>query len=225
MIDLETVDQFNLWYLIGLITSDGSLSKDGRHISITSKDEQILVDIKESFALSCAVSKKSSGSNREKSYSLLQIGDVAFYHYLLSVGLSPAKSLTLKELVVPKKYFHDFLRGIIDGDGCIYTWHHPKNKNLQASLRIASAAEIFSKWLFLEIRELYDVPGQIIEYTHLNRPNPVYNLKYGKLAAEVILKSCYYNGALANQRKVSQVNKIFAINSVVRSYTPGWRNW
>jgi len=37
----------NLWYLTGLITSDGSLSKDRRHIDITSSDYEFPQDIKD----------------------------------------------------------------------------------------------------------------------------------------------------------------------------------
>lgn len=31
------IEGANLWYLVGLITSDGCLSKDGRHVDITAK--------------------------------------------------------------------------------------------------------------------------------------------------------------------------------------------
>jgi len=33
----------NLWYFVGIITSDGNLSPDGRHIGITSNDTFLLI--------------------------------------------------------------------------------------------------------------------------------------------------------------------------------------
>ena len=37
MIDLTKIKPNDLWYLVGLVATDGSLSLDGRHINITSK--------------------------------------------------------------------------------------------------------------------------------------------------------------------------------------------
>jgi hypothetical protein len=41
----------NLWYLVGLITSDGNLSPDGRHIDITSSDYDFLLEIKKRIGI------------------------------------------------------------------------------------------------------------------------------------------------------------------------------
>ena len=43
------------------------------------------------------------------------------------IGLTPAKSLTLRPLAVPDSVFADFLRGCIDGDGSVVVyadWYH-----------------------------------------------------------------------------------------------------
>jgi len=43
----------NLWYyLVGLVTSDGNLSPDGRHVDITSSDYEFLQNIVNLFGLS-----------------------------------------------------------------------------------------------------------------------------------------------------------------------------
>ena len=36
------IDIHILWYLVGLIAADGSLSKDGRHVDLTLKDLPML---------------------------------------------------------------------------------------------------------------------------------------------------------------------------------------
>jgi len=38
---------------------------------------------------------------------------------LLALGIGPCKSNTLEMPPVPDKYFYHFLRGVLDGDGCI----------------------------------------------------------------------------------------------------------
>ena len=45
--------------------------------------------------------------------------DRSLYEWLFEIGLTPAKSLTLRPVSVPDEYFADFFRGCIDGDGTI----------------------------------------------------------------------------------------------------------
>ena len=138
---------------------------------------------------------------REKKYSVLQFSDVLFYEYLKNVGIFPKKSLTLGAVAVPQKYFPDFFRGVIDGDGCITTWTHRTNGYQQWSLFIVSAAPIFISWLKLEAENYFKVRGKL--YTSLNKgkKNPINRLKFGKLAAKVIIKQIYYDGSLCLARK------------------------
>ena len=42
----EQLPPEKLWYLVGLITSDGCLSSDGRHLEITLKEKEYLEDVK-----------------------------------------------------------------------------------------------------------------------------------------------------------------------------------
>lgn len=98
----------NLWYLVGLITSDGCLSKDGRHIDITSKDKDFLQTIKKCVGFINHIGIKNK--NTYKQAYRIQIANRNFYDFLLSIGLTQSKSLTLKEINVPNQYFVDFLR-------------------------------------------------------------------------------------------------------------------
>ena len=134
MVNLGKVKPAHLWYIIGFIVTDGNLSKDGRHINITSKDREHLFLIRGALGLKSKIGRKGSGSQREKKYSQLQFSDAAFYRYLESIGIHAKKSLTLAKIDVVQQYFPDFLRGVIDGDGCICTWIHKSNTHRQWAL-------------------------------------------------------------------------------------------
>lgn len=201
MLDLKSVNPNYLWYLIGLITTDGSLSKDGRHINITSKQYQHLICIKKALGLVNKISKKSRAVNTEKIYYQLQISDVKFYRYLLSLGLISKKSLILGAISLDKKYFHDFLRGVVDGDGCISTWIHKSNRHRQWTLRIVSGAPVFIKWLKEEIETTFHVSGKLYGYKYKNKKSYIYILKFGKLASKIILNRIYYKDCLTLKRK------------------------
>ena len=204
MVDLSLVKPKDLWYVVGLIATDGNLSKDGRHISIVSKDNKFLRKVRKALLLKNKIGFKANGIHPEKIYFVLQIGDKKFFNFLLSIGLIPKKSLILDKLSVPKNYFTDFLRGVIDGDGTIVSWVHKSNGNKQWSVRIYSAASKFVHWLKNETEKIYRVSGKIYGYKHGGRKNTYYQIKFGKFASKVILEKCYYDKCLAIDRKYNK---------------------
>ena len=189
------IEGANLWYLVGLITTDGCLSSDGRHIDITSKDYEFLQGIKNLIGIENKIGIKY-GSKKQKAFRI-QIANRNFYDFLLSIGLTQNKSLTLKEINVPNKYFVDFLRGVIDGDGCIRRWIHPSNKREQWSLRIYSGSGAFIKWLKNTIEAFLKIKGKLYRETDTKRI-----LKYGKMAAREIAQKCYYKDCFGLSRKI-----------------------
>lgn len=201
MVDLGKIKSSDLWYVIGYITTDGYLSTDNRHINITSKDRKHLYSIKEALLLKNRIGRKTRGYEKEKRYSQLQFGDVIFYRYLETIGLSSRKSLTLGSINLNEEFFMDFLRGVIDGDGNISTWIHRTNNHQQWCLRIFSASPVFIKWLNNKIKEKFGLEGKLYIRVGKNRVNPIYILKFGKIAATKILKIVYYPDCLSLQRK------------------------
>lgn len=189
------INKTNLWYLVGLIASDGSLSNDGRHIDITFADYGFLCKIKKRIKLKNKVGIKYSGKGW-RSYRI-QIANKNLYDFLLSIGLTPKKSLNLKHLRVPRKYFLEFLRGLIDDDGGIQRWMHNTNKREQWNLRITSGSEKFLKWVKDEIEKLVKVKGRVY-----SEGVTQFILKYGKMAASIIAQKCYYKGCLGLTRKI-----------------------
>lgn len=210
MVDLKNIDKRVLWYTVGIIVTDGSLSIDKRHICITSKDEELLIILRDELGLTGKIGKKSNGITKEKIYSVLQFSDVHFYKFLESIGLFPNKSLTLQAIKVPQKFFYDFVRGVIDGDGSITTWIHASNKRIQWALRITSGAPKFSDWLRTEMQKQYQVKGKLYTYQHKDKKNPIHIIKFGKIATKLILEASYYKGCTGMARKKIQAEACLA---------------
>ena len=179
-----------LAYAVGLITSDGNLSKDGRHMNLTSKDEVMIITFKKCLGLQNKIGKKTRSKSRDKKYFQIQFGDKNFYEFLLSIGLMPAKSKVLGPLSIPKKYFADFLRGCIDGDGNIDIQTHPESSHPQLRIRLFSASLRFLEWTQQEIEKCVAVGGGWIEsYPSIHR------LSYGKNDSIKLFEFIYYSGA------------------------------
>jgi hypothetical protein len=197
------IEGSNLWYLAGLITSDGCLCKDGGHIDdITSKDRNFLESIRSRFGIASRVCIKNKGTNKQ-AYRI-QIANKNFYDFLLSTGLMQNKSLIVGAINVPSQFFKDFLRGLIDGDGSIRSWIHPTNFRQQWSLRIYSGSKKFLEWLEVKIKEHLRSCGRM-HSSH--EPGTVYVLKYGEMAAREIVKRRYYKNCFGLERKIKLANE------------------
>jgi hypothetical protein len=197
----------NFAYAIGLLTADGSLSKDRRHIDFTSKDRVQVVLFKKCLGLATKVSKKNSGSGNVAYHT--QFGDVLFYHFLESIGLTPAKSKTISSVSIPRKYFLDFLRGYFDGDGSSYSYYDPVyKKSYRFYVSFTSASPKFFDWLRTELNSILNIKG----YISYNRNNPYVQLKFSKKQAVVLTKSMYYAECLPYlQRKYLKIMKSMRI--------------
>lgn len=175
-------------YAIGLLTSDGNLSPDGRHINLTSQDKEITEYARDIFLIDNKIGRKSRGGSTDKKYYVLQFGSIQFYTFLLSIGLTPAKSKTLSSVDIPDKFFGDFMRGCVDGDGNISEAIHPESRRMQLRLRIASASPTFLKWLLAEQRRLWHIKGGWI---YNDEKKSVGSLCFGKKDSIEILQRMY----------------------------------
>ena len=216
MLNIKAIKPEDLWYVVGYIATDGCLSKDGRHTTLVSKDIQILEDIKQAIGLNNSkICNHRGGLGTMASH--INISSRKFYKFLEEIGLTPKKSLTLGSLNIPESYFKDFLRGVIDGDGSIYSWIHRTNSHTQWSLRFHSGSEVFSKWLKNETEKYFNVQGKL-HTRKLKGRNPLYIVKFGKMAARVILGSSYYKDCLVLERKNKAVQDCIKTKNLFKKY-------
>lgn len=191
-------------YAIGLITSDGNLSIDGRHINFTSKDRNLVICFRKCLGLQNRIGRKARAKEKIKRYYQVQFGDKNFYEFLLSIGLMPAKSKNLRDLKIEERYFADFLRGCIDGDGSIGAFSHPESRHPQIRLRVASASVPFLKWLHGVIKNNTVVQGGWIETTIR-----AWALVFGKADALELLQFIYYSRDVPCLKRKEQIARRF----------------
>lgn len=198
----------NFAYAIGLLTTDGCLSKDGRHIDLTSKDREQL----QNFLLCLKSNNKISmkHSSLGKKYLRVQLGDVNFYKFLLTIGLMIRKTKIIREIKIPDKYFFDFLRGHFDGDGTFYSYWDPRwHSSFMFYTVFNSASKIHINWLQNKIYELIAINGHITKSVN----SSVYQLKYAKAESLKLIPKLYYNkNIIYLRRKRLKIEKALDIN-------------
>jgi hypothetical protein len=185
-------------YVVGLIATDGNLSRNGRSLSITSKDRDLLETVRACLDLRTRMSPVKGGYGT--TCYRVQWSDARFYRWLVGIGLTPAKSLTLGALAIPDEYFADFLRGCIDGDGCIllYTDRYHTTKDARyvyerLYVSLVSASRPFLEWIQTTARRLIGVFGTINTDTK-GRPDrrPISTLRYAKAESIQVITRMYY---------------------------------
>ena len=196
-------------YVIGLLATDGNLSPDGRHLNFTSKDKELILIFKNCVKLSNKIGRKARGSRKEKKYYVLQFGDVNFYRFLLSIGLTANKSKVLNDLAIPDKYFFDFLRGHFDGDGTFYSYWDPRWKSSYMFYTIfMSASKKHIDWLRKNIKTRIKISGHISKSV----TDSTYKLKYAKAESLKILNKLYYHkNVICLSRKRLKIKKALGI--------------
>lgn len=198
----------NFAYAIGLLVTDGCLSRDGRHIDLTSKDKEQLKNFLTALKIKLKITQKSS-SFGDKTLRI-QFSDVLFYKFLLTIGITPAKSKIVGKIKLPNKYFFDYLRGGFDGDGCFYSYWDPRWKSSHMFyLTFSSASKTHIEWIRKEIYQRLLIKGHI---SKSERKGSIYNLRYAKKEALEIIKKMYYNPkVICLSRKRTKITKALLI--------------
>ena len=135
------------------------------------------------------IGKKKGGFAGTWAYNL-QFGSVEFFNFLKDLGLTPAKSKTMKAIRVPKKYFPDFLRGLFDGDGSFYSYFDRRwRSSFMFYIIFISASRGHVAWLQKKLLQYYAVQGHGAHQSYRN----AYQLKYAKKEAIKIIQAMYYS--------------------------------
>lgn len=201
----------NFAYAIGLLTTDGNLSKDGRHIDFTSNDIQLVETFKKCMDLTdVEIGTKTDGIT-DKRYSRIQFSNVKLYNGLLKIGLTPNKSKTIGELKIPNKYFFDFLRGCFDGDGTIFSyWDSRWHSSFMFYIAFASGSLEFLKWLQKKIKIICESKG----YIGCSGGNNAFILRYAKRESLILFNRMFYSKNIPFlKRRYKKAIQIFQINT------------
>ncbi len=196
----------NLAYAIGLITTDGYLSKTSYLIDLTSNDREQLENFNKCIGVNIKIGLKNSGLNKKG--LRVQIKNKKFYEFLLLIGLTPAKSKTIGAIDIPNEYFFDFLRGCFDGDGCFYSyWDKRWKSSFMFYTEFASASPKFVLWLQKRIFEHLSIKGHITK----DGKGSTEQLKYAKADSIKILSKMYYSrDVVCLSRKRLKIAQSFA---------------
>ena len=228
-------DFFKVWtpkmaYVLGFVTADGSLEDAsylrGKYLRVCSSDIGILEKIKTAMHSEhkIVILKPKQILIRGKRYLskeryMLRIGDHEIYNDLIQLGITPRKSKTIVLPSVASEFIAYFLRGYLDGDGCINLY----DRKQRLSVTFTSGSKIF-------LEELSKIIGLLlnIKIHNVFRNNNAFQLKYSTREAVSLLKYIYSDTAdkLYLQRKYCEFLNFLQLYPKWREFNgvvPKWR--
>lgn len=156
-------------YALGFMFADGSLvdsNKSSRtfYLSFYNTETALLQAIRESMSSSHKIYVKPRqvmehkiGKYTSRPCYIFRLGNKVLYGDLIKLGMKHRKSNDMLLPSIPDQYFEYFLRGYLDGDGCI--GHYLRSNRISRELRVifTSGSKVFLLQLSEIIKRLIGV--------------------------------------------------------------------
>jgi hypothetical protein len=181
-------------YVFGYWLADGNMALERYNYSITfvSKDEDHLHKIRKALNSTHRVSDNYDGTHR------LCITCKQLWTNLYALGGRPAKSLTIEwPNNIPIRAVRDFIRGYVDGDGCLTIRHVRKTGQLTPVITIAGTKQ-FLQSLSDTIFDLTGIQSQRVRRLSGCRISEV---RYAGIKAQCLAHWLYSSAGLYLDRK------------------------
>lgn len=197
----------NMAYILGLLASDGCVSKDTNHfyIDLQESDEEILYKIKEELSFNGPIQHYTN--NKGCKFSRLRVCSKIIKEDLAHYGITPKKTYTLMPpTFLEEQYYISYIRGYFDGDGCIYINQEKYNYNWY----ICGARKEVLEWMQKILLNNYGIITSIqVSNTKLANGDSFYYLQvYKKETIAQIFKILYVQGSLFLERKHQKMKKL-----------------
>lgn len=118
------IDSIEKAYIFGFWCADGCIHENRFDIAQHVKDEYILSNIKEKLEYTGPLKRNGEKGKR------LTISSKTLCDSIKNHGGMERKSIVMPMPKIPEKFYFDFLRGYMDGDGTIRKQAHHRNKDI-----------------------------------------------------------------------------------------------
>lgn len=194
--NITTEEQY---YWLGFMYADGNISSEGNRIEVrlSIKDLEHLEKFKKFLELSTEI---RTGVCNGNGFCHLSVRNKHMWNTLNSLGCSPQKSLTLK---FPKSEFFKsaenvlhFLRGYVDGDGCLSTYCNTTKTSIRTEINIVGTEQFLTS-----INKMFKNKGYIRSKKSKNYDNKSYSLTFSDVPSRKLARLLYENATIYLDRK------------------------
>lgn len=190
----KSIDSPNKAYFLGLLAADGSVNTEGDKyfsIELKSPDHCVLELLASEMDTSTEVKLYRREDKNNTTYGRLRVFNSVVVAQLKSLGLTGDNTKNEGYWRLSSSLRADYLRGLLDGDGCI----KEKTKTLNFGSCSESLIELVSHW----IEEHLETPCSVTTKT-LDSGKPFYTVTFGS-KPKAVLTWLYNNDRVSIPRK------------------------
>ena len=197
-------DFFNEWspamaWTLGLIASDGNINQQMYRTVFASNDMELIHKYASLLKYTGPITTNNSGC------PLVRLSSKKMAHKLVELGITPAKTHTLKYPYIPQHLDSHFIRGFFDGDGNVNINHSGNIPHLRFA--ITTVAQEFASGLSAKLTQ-HGLEHAVYRIQAQGNRKPRYNIHAGAFNAigffRFIYQDCPMNLCLERKRKVYQ---------------------
>lgn len=186
-----------LWYLIGLITTDGHIDSRSKTVCVFQKDIPFLKHLQLLLKHNGKVYTSTSKDGEEKCYAI-HILDEKLHNFLVDNDFETDKRYNVKFLDCPKEFLSDYIRGLFDGDGCL-SYKYISGRFEGCILQFTSGSKLLAEKLQSVLKEIgfdFNIQNKISV-----TGNPYYDIKLCIMKEVVRFCKYMYNNSLEYKLK------------------------
>ena len=191
------------WYFLGLISSDGYISDEKVELCLDEKDEHILVTLRDLISPDKPIYDKPSTNAKKFVINSKEVAKMLKNELGM---ITNKKSLEITFPNVPNNMLRHYVRGLIDGDGCIDTTKGYRGEKVYIGPRLRILG---NKAFLLDMLKAIkvQVPNNTKAVSKKGNEN-VWYITYNFSTARNILNWCYENSHIYLLRKYNKYNEV-----------------
>lgn len=195
------------YYWLGFLYADGNISSKGNRLEVrlSINDLDHLEKFRSFLKLTTPI---RTGICNEHGFCHLSVRNKHIWNTLNSYGCTPAKSLTLtmpsKEFFGNVTNFLHFIRGYIDGDGCLCVYKDNNKVRTRLSL-------VGTENFLMTINHVFKGIGCLRNKSSVNYENKAFELKFSDVPSRKIARMLYANATIYLDRKYEKYKQFCLI--------------
>ena len=197
------------FYWLGFLYADGNISSTGNRVEVrlSLKDLSHLEKFRKFLNLTSEI---RTGICDEHGFCHLSVRNKHLWQTLNDLGCTPRKSLTLKfpnlSIFPSKVSILHFLRGYVDGDGCLSIYLNQKKTSYRTMVSIVGTKSFLST-----VNALFGNKGNIMSKTSKNWENNAFQLSFSDVPSRKFARYLYQNATIYLDRKYDKYLKFCRI--------------
>ena len=193
----DSMDSEEQFYWLGFLYADGNISKEGYRIEmrLSIKDIEHLEKFRSFLQLT---TKIRTGECNGNGFCHLSVRNKHLWNKLNSLGCVPNKSLILTfpklQLFTKKEYVLHFIRGYVDGDGCLSL--SKDGDKIRTRISIVGTESFLNT-----INKIFKNKGYLRSKETLSYKNKAFELRFSDLSSRRLARYLYENATVYLDRK------------------------